>query len=75
MLDAVLVFKKSGVVLWRQVWETLKGNPVDNVIHSVLLEDREMTNATEPEYIRVREHDKEDELSGEVSALGRVRRM
>ena len=40
MLDRVCVFSKTGVVLWSQDWAPLKGNPVGEVIHQVLLEDR-----------------------------------
>ena len=40
MLDLVQVFSKSGVVLWQQSWAPLKGEPVNAVIHQILLEDR-----------------------------------
>lgn len=38
MLDQVLIFSKTGVVLWSKAWTTLKGDPVNAVIHQVLLE-------------------------------------
>ena len=41
MLDSIVVFRKTGVVLWQQVWAAFKGaDPVHAVIHTVLLEDR-----------------------------------
>ena len=40
MLDALFIFRKNGSVLWQQVWVALKTDPVDDVIHSILLEDR-----------------------------------
>ena len=38
MLDALFIFRKNGSVLWQQVWEALKTNPINDVIHSALLE-------------------------------------
>ena len=38
MLDQVLIFSKTGLVLWSQSWASLKGDPVNSVIHQVLLE-------------------------------------
>ena len=40
MLDQVIVFSKSGLVLWSQSWAPIKGDPVNSVIHQVLLEVR-----------------------------------
>lgn len=41
MLDQIVIFHKAGSVLWSKVWVpsgTLKGSPVDSLIHHVLLE-------------------------------------
>ena len=40
MLDLVTVFSKTGAVLWRQAYAPLKGDPINAVIHTILLEDR-----------------------------------
>ena len=40
MLDLVLVLSKSGVVLWQQQFGPVKGNPVDALVRTVLLEER-----------------------------------
>ena len=47
MLDLVLVLSKSGVVLWQQQFGPVKGNPVDALVRTVLLEER--TGLTEYE--------------------------
>ena len=39
MLDLVLVLSKSGVVLWQQQFGPVKGNPVDALVRTVLLEE------------------------------------
>ena len=38
MLDEVLIFRKSGIVLWRHSWVPIKGSPVNELIQQVLLE-------------------------------------
>jgi hypothetical protein len=38
MLDEVVVFRKSGVVLWRHSWAAVKGDPINELIQKVLLE-------------------------------------
>ena len=43
MLDHCLALRKNGVLLWRQSWAPLKGNPVDNLIWTVLMEVRRCT--------------------------------
>ena len=40
MLDEVVIFRKSGIVLWKHTWVELKGTPVNLLIHQVLLEVR-----------------------------------
>ena len=40
MLELLTIFSKSGVVLWSQSWAPLKGDPINAVIHQVLLEVR-----------------------------------
>ncbi|KAL1527039.1 hypothetical protein AB1Y20_015725 [Prymnesium parvum] len=40
MLDEVIVFRKTGVVLWSHAWVVVKGSPVNQLIHQVLLEER-----------------------------------
>ena len=40
MLDRVAVFSKSGAILWSQDYAPVKGDPVNAVIHTILLEDR-----------------------------------
>ncbi|CAM9860817.1 unnamed protein product, partial [Phaeothamnion confervicola] len=40
MLDQVCIFDKSGVVLWSKTMSKLKGSPVNDLIKSVLLEER-----------------------------------
>lgn len=40
MLDAVYVFTKGGVVLWMYQFVKVKGNPIDDLIKQVLLEER-----------------------------------
>ena len=41
MLDLVTIFSKKGVVLWSHTWAPVKGDPVNAVIHQVLLEVRQ----------------------------------
>ena len=43
MLDHCLVLRKNGVLLWRQSWAPMKGNPVDTLIRTVLMEVRHCT--------------------------------
>jgi hypothetical protein len=43
MLDHCLVLRKNGVLLWRQSWAPMKGNPVDTLIRTVLMEVRRCT--------------------------------
>ena len=38
MLDHCLVLRKNGVLLWRQSWAPMKGNPVDDLIRTMLME-------------------------------------
>lgn len=47
MLDLVCVFRKTGAQLWSKSWVpgALKGNPVDALIHHVLLEVRALVIA------------------------------
>lgn len=40
MLDAFFIFTKGGIVLWSFSLAALKGNPVDSLIRSCLLEER-----------------------------------
>ena len=40
MLDHCLILRKNGVVLWRGSWAPMKGNPVDALIRTVLMEER-----------------------------------
>jgi len=40
MLDHFTIFTKGGIVLWSNNETKLKGNPVDNLVRSVLLEER-----------------------------------
>ena len=43
MLDHCLVLRKNGALLWRQSWAPMKGNPVDTLIRTVLMEVRRCT--------------------------------
>ena len=55
MLDEVLIFSKSGVVLWSKTWAPVKGeNPVNGVIHQVLLEVRAPTPPSDARKLRQR---------------------
>ena len=45
MLDHCLVLRKNGVLLWRQSWAPMKGNPVDSLIRTVLMEVRRCTGS------------------------------
>jgi hypothetical protein len=38
MLDKIAVFTKGGIVLWSESFTTLVGNPIDDLIQTVLLE-------------------------------------
>lgn len=40
MLDKIAVFTKGGIVLWSESFTTLVGNPIDDLIQTVLLEVR-----------------------------------
>lgn len=40
MLDHVIVFSKSGPVLWQRTYCKLQGSPVDDLVRGVLLEER-----------------------------------
>jgi len=40
MLDKIAVFTKGGIVLWSESFTTLVGNPIDDLIQTVLLEER-----------------------------------
>ncbi len=40
MLDQCIIFTKSGLVLWETTLAKLRGNPVEKLIHSVLMGDR-----------------------------------
>ena len=48
MLDVVSIFSKSGAVLWTQAWAQLKGDPINSVIHAVLLEVRHEPHHSRP---------------------------
>ena len=37
MLDHCLVLRKNGVLLWRQSWAPMKGNPLDDLIRTMLM--------------------------------------
>eukprot|EP00515_Schizochytrium_aggregatum_P019151 CAMPEP_0202119618 /NCGR_PEP_ID=MMETSP0965-20130614/43740_1 /ASSEMBLY_ACC=CAM_ASM_000507 /TAXON_ID=4773 /ORGANISM="Schizochytrium aggregatum, Strain ATCC28209" /LENGTH=561 /DNA_ID=CAMNT_0048689541 /DNA_START=108 /DNA_END=1794 /DNA_ORIENTATION=- len=43
MLDLFLVFSKTGLVLFKAAFTALKGDPVDALVRTVLLENRETT--------------------------------
>lgn len=42
MLDEVIIFRKTGLVLWEHAWVPIKGDPVNQLIQQVLLEVRNM---------------------------------
>ncbi|CAM9143730.1 unnamed protein product [Scytosiphon promiscuus] len=54
MLDHVSVFSKSGLVLWSRTMAKLKGNPVDDLVKNVLLEERGGTNFAVTEWYTLR---------------------
>jgi hypothetical protein len=41
MLDKIAVFTKGGIVLWSESFTTLVGNPIDELVQTVLLEVRQ----------------------------------
>jgi hypothetical protein len=41
MLDKIAVFTKGGIVLWSESFTTLVGNPIDELVQTVLLEVRD----------------------------------
>lgn len=54
MLDHVSVFSKSGLVLWSRTMAKLKGNPVEDLVKHVLLEERGGTNYATTEWYTLR---------------------
>lgn len=54
MLDHVSVFCKSGLVLWSRTMAKLKGNPVDDLVKNVLLEEKGGTNLATTEWYTLR---------------------
>ena len=40
MLDHVVIMRKSGAVLWKGSWATMKGDPINGLIRTVLMEER-----------------------------------
>ncbi|CAN0169032.1 unnamed protein product [Ectocarpus sp. 6 AP-2014] len=54
MLDHVSVFSKSGLVLWSRTMAKLKGDPVDDLVKNVLLEERGGTNVATTEWYTLR---------------------
>ncbi|CAN0221316.1 unnamed protein product [Pylaiella littoralis] len=54
MLDHVSVFNKSGLVLWSRTMAKLKGNPVEDLVTNVLLEERGGTNYATTEWYTLR---------------------
>jgi signal recognition particle receptor subunit alpha len=42
MLEHVIAFSKGGIVLWSYSFDKLRGNPINNLIRSVLLEVRNL---------------------------------
>jgi signal recognition particle receptor subunit alpha len=40
MLDYVIIFSKNGPVLWHRTYCKLQGSPIDDLVRSVLLEER-----------------------------------
>lgn len=54
MLDHVSVFSKSGMVLWSRTMAKLKGSPVDDLVKTVLLEERGGSNIATTEWYTLR---------------------
>lgn len=54
MLDHVSVFSKSGLVLWSRTMAKLKGNPVDDLVKNVLLEEKGGSNFATTEWYTLR---------------------
>ncbi|CAM9154381.1 unnamed protein product [Choristocarpus tenellus] len=54
MLDHVTIFSKSGLVLWSRTMAKLKGSPVDELIQSVLLEEKGGSNMFTTEWYTLR---------------------
>ena len=65
MLDLVTIFSKKGVVLWSHTWAPVKGDPVNAVIHQVLLEVRQ----------RVGEEARPRAAQPSVQGRGRIHRV
>lgn len=40
MLDKIAIFTKGGIVLWSKTFATLQGNPINELVQTVLLEVR-----------------------------------
>ncbi len=47
MLDFVSIFSRTGLVLWQKSYSKLKGNPVDDLISQVLIEEKAGTMTAE----------------------------
>ncbi|CAM9105656.1 unnamed protein product [Discosporangium mesarthrocarpum] len=54
MLDHVCVFSKSGLVLWSRTMAKLKGSPVDDLVKSVLLEEKGGVNVVTTDWYTLR---------------------
>ncbi|CAM9687277.1 unnamed protein product [Sphacelaria rigidula] len=55
MLDHVSVFSKSGMVLWSRTMAKLKGSPVDELVKTVLLEEKGGVNMATTEWYTLRQ--------------------
>ena len=40
MIDQFIIFTKTGTVLWNKTFSEIQGNPINELIQKVLLEDR-----------------------------------
>lgn len=54
MLDHVSVFSKSGMVLWSRTMAKLKDSPVDELVKTVLLEEKGGSNVATTEWYTLR---------------------
>ncbi|CAM9174810.1 unnamed protein product [Ascophyllum nodosum] len=54
MLDHVSVFSKSGLVLWSRTMAKLKGNPIDDLVQNILLEEKGGSNMVVTEWYTLR---------------------
>ena len=72
MLDHIAIFRKCGAVLWSQSWASLKGDPMNALIHGVLLEGRSGTDLFQDPNYSVKWASGESGRDGSVHGQGFV---